>query len=225
MRPLILVTGLAALAACEPDGTIVQAEVFWMEWPSRVPANQQFKTRLVVQWGCGAEAFRPGTSIDESAVTFTPYYQADRHALCPVSDGVLDLDILGSLDTAGLVPGLGATSSRTYEMRAAASVRAPALGLAADGPPIRTFGEITVIVPIGLTTVGRKAAGRAYVVRDTAGCMRLQPLGVFREQTSWPIENLTDTVVYRPRFVRGEIRSVATPVCGETKVFHLESMN
>lgn len=225
MRPLILVTAVAALAACEPDGTIVEAEVFWMEWPSSVSANQQFKTRLVVQWGCGAEAFRPGTSIDESAVTFTPYYQTDRHALCPVSERFLDLDILGSLDTAGLVPGLGATSSRTYEMRAAASVRAPALGFAADGPPIRTFGEITVIVPIGLTVVHVKAAGRAYAVRDTAGCLRLQPLGVFRQQASWPIENPSDTTQYRIRFVRGEIRSVATPLCGETKVFHLESMN
>jgi hypothetical protein len=225
MRCLFLLTALAGLAACEPDGTIIQAEVLWMEWPADVAANQQFKTRLVVQWGCGAEAFRPGTSVDQSAVTFTPYYHADRSATCPLSDRVLDLDILGSLDTAGLVPGLGATVSRTYEMRAAASVHPPALGLTADGKPIRTFGEIRVLVPAGLFGTNLKVAGRAYAVRDTAGCLRLQPLGVFREQTSWPIENPADTAQYQIRFVRGEIRTVTTPVCGETKVFHIESVN
>lgn len=221
MRRLMFLA--AALAACEPDTRIAQTEVLWMEWPAQVGSGEPFTTRLVMYRACGWEVFRPGTSIDESAVTFSPYFAEDRSQNCPIAH-VVDHSFSVSLDTTSTVAGLIASPYRTYEMRAAAAVFASALGVASGGLPVRTFGDVEVYGSLYGSSGRRKAGGRAYQVRDNTGCLRLQPLGV-GANGALPIENPADTVQNRSRFVRGYSYDAATPVCGETKVFHLESVN
>jgi len=196
-----------------------------MEWPAEVAPAAPFRTRLVVTWGCGAAGFKPGGSVDQSAVTFAPYF-VQEGLICPLAERTLTLDIFGSLDTAAAIGGLQADFSRTYEMRAASSAYAPELGLNADPVPIRTFGDILVRMPPDPGLAGRKnAAGRAYMVQDSLGCLRLQPLGLFVARSAIVIENPSDTTTYFPRFVRGYIYDLAAPLCGETRVFHLVTVN
>ena len=142
MRPaMFVVSCVALLASCqEPDSRIGSVMVQWMDWPAEVPARQPFTVRMIVGQPCAATGFRDGSSADQSAVTFEPYFLEVREdVLC-----VQRFDIaIGALDTAGRAPGLPAEFTSTYEMRAAASVAAPpALGSVAL--PIRTFGSVGV---------------------------------------------------------------------------------
>jgi hypothetical protein len=227
MRPAAFVLmGLTCVAACsEPPPGVQQTDVLWMEWPAEVIAQQPFRTRLIVSFQCGVEGFRPGASVDQSAVTFAPYFLEHKQILCPLENRVLSLDIWGAIDTAGTVPGLPANYPRTYEMRASASVNAPVPG-PADALPVRTFGDVTVHVSSVVLPDRRNAAGDAWAIRDSAGCLRLQPIGMFLPPSGLlPIENPADTTQYASHFVRGYIYDAAAAVCGQTRVFHLVSQN
>ena len=227
MRRFMFVGALAgAAAACEPDATIIRADVRWMDWPAVVLATVPFRTHLIVAWTCGATGFKPGAAVDLSAVTFEPYYVEQVNAICAL-DPAVSLDVFGSLDTAGVVPGLRADLPRTYEMRAAANASALPLGINADGLPIRTFGEVRVIqvsVP-ERPEYPRNAAGLAYQVRDNLGCLRINPSGLYPMRSTIVIENPVDTVTHRMAFVRGYIYKPQAPVCGQDIVFHLVSSN
>lgn len=224
MRRYLLVGVLAVVAACDQDA-IVPTNVSWMDWPAEVVAGVPFKTRLVVWWTCGAQEFRPGAAVDPSAVTFEPYFVQKHRDVCILAEHAASIDVIGFLDTAGVVPGLAADYPRTYEMRGAASVYAP-VGTAADGQPIRTFGDVTVRVgPNPALVARRNAAGHAYQVRDNLGCLRINPSGMYGQRAAIVIENPDDTTTYRPAFVRGYIYAPATPLCGDSTVFHLVSRN
>lgn len=226
MKSVFALAALAVVAACDRDDTrLVQTEVLWMDWPADVVATQPFRTHIVIRWGCGADGFKPGVSTDQSAVTFRPYYLSHNAAVCPLTDLPVDLDVLGALDTAGIAPGLGADFTRAYDVRASASASVAVLGRASDAPPIRTFGTINVQASDIALTTRRNAAGRAWAVRDTTGCLRLQPNGVFPSQPRLPIENPDDTTQFLARFVRGYIYDAPTATCGETRVFHLVAEN
>jgi len=226
MRHFLFVGALAGAVACEPDAMIVRVDVRWMDWPAEVVANVPFKTHLIVAWTCGAMGFRPGAAVDLSAVTFEPYYVEQVNAICAL-DQPVSLDVFGSLDTAGVVPGLRADFPRTYEMRAAANAYALQLGLNADGLPIRTFGEVKVVV-VSIperSPYPRNAAGLAYQVRDALGCLRINPSGLYPTRSTIVIENPVDTVTHKTAFVRGYIYAPQAPVCGQDIVFHLVSRN
>jgi hypothetical protein len=216
---------VASVAACsEPDTRVEPARVYWMEWPAEVLAATPFTVRVV---GFGGDC-RPGVklvidpAVDQSAVTFEPYFLVPRapdpcqYVREPQS---LALLIAPFFDTRAAVPGLEAQVPRTYEIRAGTDVSARD-ALAAF--PIRTFGEITVR-SASADTKRINAGGTAYAVRDSLGCVTLQPYVVY---PGYVIENPpADTAQYWYGFVRGYIYEPAAPVCGAFTVFHLVTRN
>jgi len=213
------------VACSEPESRIEPAQVGWMEWPAEVSVATPFTARLVgYNPSCAqVQRFVATPAVDQSAVTFEPYF------LITGQPNYCRLDVMGSapIDTASIsivaqffdtkadVPGLEAEFSRTYEMRAGTNVSARNF---LAGFPIRTFGDITVStaqVENGRTNAG----GTAYASRDSLGCVSLHPFGVF---PGYVIENPpADTAQYWSAFVRGYIYDAPAPVCGESKVFHL----
>ncbi len=223
---------LASLAACtEPDSETVAAEVTWMEWPAEVLAATPFTVRLL---GYGdvycreIEAFRTAPAVDVSAVTFEPYFIVTaQKEPCPIREDVLSPSAASSripilqpyFDTRAAVPGLDAQLPRSFEIRAAADVvsRSPVLE---DGLPVRTFGEVTVRSD-SASTARINAGGNVYAYREPGGCLEFYVGGI-----EYVIENPpADTASFWTAFVRGYVHTVATPVCGETQVFHMVSRN
>jgi hypothetical protein len=214
------------LAACgtEPDTTTLPVEVNWMEWPAEVKVSAPVTVRLIGYRPCASiVALRTPALVDNSAVTFEPYFlMKNANVVCPATASAANsVSIVGlGFDTTTVVPGLQADLDRTYDMRAAASVyTAPQLAAL----PVRTFGTITVRVgqPEASHTL---AAGFAYEYKDLGGCVRLQPRGVFIAGGGYVVEN-ADTASALGGMVRGYLYQPAAPLCGESKVFHLVSVN
>ena len=224
MRPAAFVLLLAVpVAACssEPDTRIEAAQVSWMEWPAEVSAATPFTVRLV---GYGVSCvevvkFVTKPSVDQSAVTFEPYFLLSGQPQICRELTPSSLIIAPFFDTRAAVPGLEAQVPRTYEIRAGTDVMARD---AAAALPIRTFGEVTV----RSTQVesGRiNAGGLAYAARDSLSCVTLFPYGLY---PGYVVENPpADTAQYWFGFVRGYIYEAAAPVCGMARVFHLVTRN
>ncbi|HEV8510900.1 MAG TPA: hypothetical protein VGQ48_10670 [Gemmatimonadales bacterium] len=224
MRHAALVTlSLGFLVACESNGKISPATVQWMDWPAEVNAGQSFRTRLVV-WGVCATnpRFRAGVRADQSAVTFAPYFLIDDENILCLGARVEDL-LVTAIDTAGMAPGLAAPLTRTYEMRAAALANVWAVDLLASFP-VRTFGDVTVRRS-GSDASRRNAAGLVSVERDSLGCVRVRPFGLYHPAAALVLEDQADTAGLSYAFARGYIHDAAAPVCGQTRVFHLVSRN
>ncbi len=221
MRLTSLVTlSLGVLAACSESNTRVNpVTVQWMDWPAEVNAGQAFRTRLVV-WGvCAANPqFHPGASVDQSAVTFAPYWVVDDRPIYCLDGATAPLLVVYAIDTAGTAPGLAAPFARTYEMRASAytGVNDPRF----TGFPARTFGDV-IVRPSNVDQSRRNAAGAVSLVTDTAGCVRVRPGGLYNPAAAIVLEDQADTVGLSYAFVRGYIYDAAAPVCGETRVFHI----
>ncbi len=223
MRPMSFALVLVApvIACSEPDSRIEPAQVGWMEWPAEVSVATPFTVRLVgyAVYCVDVLQFVTDPSVDNSAVTFAPYYMVHGEPYgCRAlqATGPADIaPIAAAFDTLTAVPGLEAQFPRTYEIRAGTNVSARNF---LAGFPIRTFGDITVStaqVENGRTNAG----GTAYASRDSLGCVSLHPFGVF---PGYVIENPpADTAQYWSAFVRGYIHDAPAPVCGESKVFHL----
>lgn len=216
--------GLAVLVACqEPKSRIGHAMVQWMDWPSEVPAGQPFGVRMIVTQPCAATGFNEGSSADQSAVTFAPYFRDVREdVLC--AGLVYELSIApGALDTLGRSPGLAASFARTYEMRATTWVAATLPAGAAD-LPVRTFGEVTAIGGVYIFDPARRnAAGFASIEADSLGCVRIRPQWSFHPEDAVPLDE--QQVPATPTgFMRGRFYEADEPVCGETRVFQLASL-
>lgn len=226
MRPAVFATlCLGVLVACDANSNdqVNPVTVQWMDWPAEVEAGQPFRTRLVV-WGVCAinPRFNAGTSADQSAVTFAPYFLVDDEPiLC--AGGVAERLIVTAIDTAGTAPGLTATFTRTYEMRGTASTYLRSNAILGNFP-VRTFGEVTVQIA-DADTSRRNAAGVVYVERDTAGCVRVRPAGLYSPGAALVLEDQADTAGLSSAFARGFIYEAAVAVCGEKRVFHLVSRN
>ena len=228
---LFVCVSLASLAACsEPDSDIVTAQVNWMEWPAEVLAAEPFTVRLV---GYGLDCrevlrFDPGATVDNSAVTFEPFFLVSRRVgPCPVDDRGRQAAapaqppiIAPFFDTRASIAGLVPQNPRSYELRAAADVSLP--GVSDAALPVRTFGAITVrsdVVDRSRTDAG----GVVYAYRDSTGCVEFYIGGL---QDQYVIENPpVDTATFWTGFVRGYLHKAAAPVCGESVVFHLVSRN
>ena len=225
MRPFYYLPIVAMVTACEPNTEVSPAQVSWMEWPAEVSAATPFLVRLLVpRPGCYQNVFKLGISADESAVTFTPYFLITSHEIiCVPEAGQLDVYPQLAIDTVGTAPGLAASFARTFEMRAAAQVYAPPAPGVAD-LPVRMYGEVTVRLT-GPDTSRRNGAGIVSKVIDNSGCVRLQPYGTWGPGLGLVLEDQADTSSFSYAFVRGYIYEAPTPVCGETRVFHLVSRN
>ena len=222
MRPAVFALLCLLLACQEPTTKVVPVTVEWMDWPAEVNAGQPFRTRLVVSGVCAADPrFHAGVSADLSAVTFSPYFVVeDKVVYCLALQGTGVALVAIGIDTAGLAPGLVATTPRSYEMRGATWAAAPLGGGGIQGLPVRMFGDVTVRLS-GADSSRRNAAGQVYLVHDSSGCARVRPIATYRPDTDLPLEDQADTVNLQGRFVQGYIYKAAAPVCGETRVFHL----
>lgn len=222
MRLLSFVAvSLVLLAACqEPESRIGTTVVHWMDWPAEVAAGQPFTVRMIVTRPCAAGEFRDGSSADQSAVTFAPYFLDVRDdVLCARTLQSVDL-VVGGLDTIGRAPALPAEFSRSYEMRGSAYVAVPDARSLAD-LPVRTFGEV-VVRTANLDASRRNAGGDATIAADELGCLRIHPLMTF----GLPGTPLADQASTVPGgFVRGFYADAAEPMCGESRVFHVVSVN
>ena len=216
-KPMRLVSGvtlcLAVLSACEPDSRVVRYGLYWMDWPAEVRSGVQFNVRMVLIDPCGGWAvFQPDPSASQSAITFEPYFLGVRDdVLCAAALRV------GGLDTVVTAPRLAPAIAQTFEMRGAVW---PELG--GSQLPIRTFGEF-VVQPSSPAEGRRNGAGWVYAFSDTLGCRRIRPVGAYRPGTDLPLEDQADTAGLNGSFVRGYLYDASTPVCGETRVFHLLS--
>jgi len=226
MRPAVFAAlSLAWLLACEgPQADVSPVTVLWMDWPGEVNAGQPFRTRMVVWSVCAVNPqFRAGAQADQSAVTFEPYYLIGHDQIACLTERTPTLLALIALDTAGIAPGLVAASPRTYDMRA--PVTAYALSTTAvPNSVLGKFGVVTV-QPTGADPLRRNAAGDVVAERDTLGCVRVRPVGLYDPGAALVLEDQADTAGLSHAFVRGFIHETATPVCGETRVFHLVTKN
>ena len=231
MRPSLFAALLlvAVLACTEPDTELLPAEVNWMEWPAEILAATPFTVRIVGYAAACREVlkFDPGSSIDNSAVTFAPFFLVSkREAPCPLERAAHPIDqvipiIAPFFDTRAPVPGLVAQYPRTYEIRAASevSMRLEAL---ASRLPVRTFGEIAVRSDTANATRAN-AGGLVFAYRDSTGCVEITPVGIYQ---GYVLENPpADTASYWSAFVRGYLYKPAAPPCGSSRVFHLVSRN
>jgi hypothetical protein len=221
MRPISFAL-LCCVVACGPSGPHTQIDavtVGWMDWPAEVNAGQPFRTRMIVSAVCALNPrFYAGSSADFSAVTFAPYFKVDDdHIAC--FQGTTEILVSLSIDTAGTAPGLPAVTARSYEMRAAAW---PPLTTVARSIPVRTFGAV-VVRPTGESPdpSRRNAAGQVYLQRDSLGCARIRPVGVWAPQGAMVLEDQADTLGVSGAFVQGYIHDASVTVCGETRVFRL----
>lgn len=229
MRPVLCALSLCALAACTgPNTDTVPLEVNWMEWPAQVVAAHPFSVRLVLAepFCTTIVALRAPATVDNSAVTFAPFalVQPDPRKICAVaaSASLPVPDPFPGRDTTVQVAGLAASSARTYELRATASVAVPAA--AASALPERTFGSVTVRIDSALATRAN-AGGLVWITRDSVGCTRATPQGLFPPPVSGYVVENPDTALRVLAFVRGYLHYPAAPLCGATRVFHLVSAN
>jgi len=210
------------LLACDgPNGKVDPVSVQWMDWPAEVNAGQPFRTRLVV-WGVCAinPRFRPGAHADQLAVTFAPYYLVDNDQIFCANLREVTLLQVGAIDTSGTAPGLAASASRTYEMRAGAEV---VFARAEESIPVRHFATSSCADRRRSLTAQRRR--HRVPARGFVGCLRLSPLGLYNPNSALVLEDQADTTGLNYAFVRGYIHEAAAPVCGQTRVFHLVSRN
>lgn len=225
---VLVVAALAGVGACADSGLQrAPVEVLWMEWPAEVAPGQPFDVRLLGYGpGCARRiALRIPVTIDQSAVTFEPYFLVngtDPEILCevPVSAALtapaIPIDI-GYYDTLAQVPPLPAEYPRTYEMRGAAMAYAATAPALLETLPVRTFGEITVRDGPAASP-RRNVGGNVYMVRDSVGCIRVVPIA---PATGYVVENPPADTTSLFGFVRGYLYSPPLPVCGDTEVLHL----
>ncbi len=220
MRRLLFGVLLAVMVACEP-AAVMRTPVVWMDWPAQVIAERQFAVRLVVPRPCARlESFNPSPHADTSAVTFAPYFLADRDGMgCVTAQSVDVLVDLNNLDTTGLAPGLASDFARTYQMRGATQ---PSGTWSELYWTARAFGDVVVYpaVPPPSAPI-RNAAGWVQLQVDTAGCARIRPAGLYGRGALMVLEDQADTVGLSGAFVRGYLHYPAAPVCGEAQAFHL----
>ncbi len=229
MRPVAF-AALLGLAACsEGNDQFLTTSVVWMDWPAAVSAGDPFRTRLVVRQPCALiRAFEPAPSADASAVTFAPYFVADKEPVaCVDGQGAAsEMLVTWAIDTAGTAPGLSAYGDdvdRTYEMRGVAPACAACAEL--NSLPWLTFGQVTVRPTLAPPSASRNAAGFVTAQRDSAGCTRIRPSGLANPNGAVVVENPADTTAQWYGFVRGYIYQPAAAVCGAASVFHLVARN
>ena len=231
MRSFNYLAMLAGVAACDSGLDVQPAIVQWMEWPAEVTAAKPFTVRQVMGFpSCHKWVFKSAVSADQSAVTFAPYFLVERgDPVClpsPAAFEVFPVPFLG-LDTVSTAPGLATPVARTFEMRATAPVSAPTPGSGPGDTPVRTFGDVTVRLS-NPDSSRHNAGGIVRMSVDIGGCVRLWP-GGFPGYVGAPagliLEDQADTTGLSYAFVRGYIHEAATPVCGQTRVFHLVTRN
>lgn len=218
MRSLYCLPLVVLLAACEADNIVIAPTIVeWMEWPAEVTAATPFTVRVLIPWPyCGGgDPLNLGTSINQYAVTFAPYFLVKKHMPAPPIAGLCPYH--SPYDTMGVVD-LAASVARTFGMRAQSHV--VSRNQVAVPFAVQTFGDVTVRVSNADTT-RRNVAGFAGKGPDNLGCVHIGPSVGFAQGSSYVLDDQADTTRFWDTFVHGYIYEAASPVCGQTKVFHL----
>jgi hypothetical protein len=207
MRRLLLVTALGLAACTEPEpGTLIPSQPFWVEFPAEVRTNEPFELRLVV-WGPGCyerQELRVHLMVWTSYVTVQSEFLVQGQ-----NNNVLCLRDPAPYDTTVTVPGLAAIVNGAYEIEIV--------------PP-----EQTPLVPSGSVAVRgasepidrdkQRAAGTATGATDIEGCAVMQrPF-----DAPIPVENPPSATW--TGFVLGYSFTPATPLCGQTRAFHVDEV-
>lgn len=227
MRSALLVAAfLLPVAAC--SDAVVPTATVWMDWPAEVRAEQPFRVRMVVFYPCAARDFRVGRSVGASNVTLAPYFLEQRDdVFCIAASAPSPSITAGNLDTAAIAPGFEAAAPRTIDLRTFATGISVVPAVVGHERPLTIFGTFTVRPasdPAPLL-VRRNAGGNVTVEVDTSGCTRVRPAGLYLPGSAMVLDSAVDTVGLSGRFVRGYIYDAPAPICGETRVFHLGSVN
>jgi hypothetical protein len=230
MRPFHCIPIVLGLVACDSSDQEFQPGVVeWMEWPAEVRTATPFEVRLLLPFpSCHQWVYKPRVSADESAVTFEPYFLVDKgQPIClPTEQVHVQVSPIVPnfmLDTLATAPGLVTASDRTFEIRATADVSAPAPSPGVSSP-VRTFGNL-IVRSTDPDTARRNAGGIVVLQLDIEGCALIQPAGSYNPALGIVLEDQADTAGLNWAFVRGYIHTAAAPVCGQTRLFHLESRN
>jgi len=214
MRSFYYVATLVAVGACDSGLDVQPAIVQWMEWPAEVQAATPFAVRLLTPFpACHRFVFKPAVRAVDSIVTVEPYFLVERGDPVCLPSPALDVSPVPflALDTVITAPGLAA---RAFQMRATAT----------DASGVRTFGDVTVR-PSHPDPSRRNAGGIVRLWVDNSSCARILAAGYPQPPQGFVLEDQADTTGLNYAFVRGYIHDAATPVCGQTRVFKLESRN
>lgn len=165
----------------------------WMEWPAEISPGTAFGVRIIgFLPSCGSDYVRRYRIDDaNSVISFTPYAVVPGELPCTNVAAPIFVD---SIVFTGLSEG-------TYDLRSTE----------------RVFGQILVRPNPG--EIRLNAAGGASTELDEASCVRLRP-SVMAFIRPLPLENPPNTTPI-VGFVTGYIVDPASPLCGETRVFHL----
>jgi hypothetical protein len=208
VRGLLPAALAGALACTDPDTRVLPVDPSWMEWPAQVAAGVEFPLRVGVWQVCAVDpVFQPGAKVSQAALTLRPYFLAGRQDIfCATLD-------VAPLDTVIMAPALAATAARTYEVRGARTTSSGAR-------VARLYGTLEAR-PAGGPDGRTMAAGYAAAESDGPGCVGLRPTVLFEER--YVVENPPAMSSPWFGFVTGYLYHPASPVCGATTVFHLES--
>src|SRR5205814_8311235 len=121
--------------------------------------------------------------------------------------------------TAVIAPGLIARSPRTYEMRAPMPDFTYHFDVVAARLLVSAYGTV-MVRPSGADPSRRNAGGYASLDRDSQNCLRVRPLGVYAPNAAIALDDQA-AAGGAAALVRGYIYDAATPICGETRVFHV----
>jgi len=178
------------------DGSsVAPVSAAWMEWPSEVRSGTAFGVRIVGFLPSCGSKYMRRYTVEASTITFSPFAIVPDEPPCENFAPPMFID---SIVFGGLELG-------TYQLRSRGEV----------------FGELQVRADPGESRWN--AAGRGSIEPDYADCIRVRP-SVLPAVRELPVENPPDPTP-ASGFVTGYILSEATPLCGETTVFHLVSQN
>lgn len=205
---------LSAVAACtEPDEVFTFSnQPIWTEWPAEVRAGTPFDLRYIaVLPGCHVKySLRIEAQLSDSAVLFNAPLVISAEDVSPCH--------IKFIDTAITVSGLAGGADRTYQLLLAPPPEGPPRA-PNDSQPPRVLGSI-LVRPTGPLSDRVNVSGGASGQLDPGGCpvIRWYPVNAMVPIENPPAETWLG-------LVRGYLFTVATPMCGQTRAFHLDDVS
>lgn len=205
MRRILLLALLgAACSTTDPtNARVIASQPFWMEWPAEVVINEPLAIRLV-QWSPGCfpvQSLRVGVTRTASEIRLEAefYVEGESNVLCVRTDP-------GPVDTTVTIAGIAAAG--TYDV----AIVHPDPQV----PAVRGTIAVRATDPVDRDRI--RGAGYVTGGTDIEGC----PVMIRLFDPPIPVEN--PPAATWQGFVRGYSFTPASPVCGQTRAFHVDSV-